>query len=64
VTRVRARNAPEHVLPDGIALLPDGDVLSADPSLGGGVWVVSNRILRIGAIQVPVRSAEPVQWRD
>jgi len=25
---------------------------------------VSNRILRIGAIQVPVGGAEPVQWRD
>lgn len=38
VTRVRARNAPEHFLPNGIALLPDGSVLIADLGLGGGVW--------------------------
>jgi sugar lactone lactonase YvrE len=38
VTRVRARGAPEHFLPNGIALLPDGDVLIADLGLGGGVW--------------------------
>ncbi len=38
VTRVRARNAPEHFLPNGIALLADGTVLIADLGLGGGVW--------------------------
>ena len=38
VTRVRARNAPEHFLPNGIALLRDGSVLIADLGLGGGVW--------------------------
>jgi sugar lactone lactonase YvrE len=38
VTRVKARNAPEHFLPNGIALLRDGSVLIADLGLGGGVW--------------------------
>lgn len=38
VTRVRARNAPEHFLPNGIALQKDGSVLIADLGLGGGVW--------------------------
>lgn len=38
VTRVRAANPPEHFLPNGIALLPDGSVLIADLGLGGGVW--------------------------
>jgi len=38
VTRVRAKNPPEHFLPNGIALLADGSVLIADLGLGGGVW--------------------------
>ena len=38
VTRVRARNPPEHFLPNGIALQQDGSVLIADLGLGGGVW--------------------------
>ena len=38
VARVRARNAPEHFLPNGIALQQDGSVLIADLGLGGGVW--------------------------
>ena len=38
VTRVRARGAPEHFLPNGIALQQDGSVLIADLGLGGGVW--------------------------
>lgn len=38
VIRVRAKNVPEHFLPNGIALLQDGAVLIADLGLGGGVW--------------------------
>lgn len=38
VTRVIARNRPEHFLPNGIALLRDGSVLIANLGLDGGVW--------------------------
>jgi sugar lactone lactonase YvrE len=40
VARIRAKNPPEHFLPNGIALLPDGSVLIADLGLGGGVWTM------------------------
>ena len=36
--RIAARGAPEHFLPNGIALMPDRSVLIADLGLGGGVW--------------------------
>lgn len=36
--RIAARGAPEHFLPNGIALLPDRSLLIADLGLGGGVW--------------------------
>lgn len=38
VARIRAKNPPEHFLPNGIALLPNGSVLLADLGIGGGVW--------------------------
>lgn len=37
-TRIVARNAPDHFLPNGIALLRDGSLLLANLGLGGGVW--------------------------
>ncbi len=36
--RIAARGAPEHFMPNGIALMPDRSVLIADLGLGGGVW--------------------------
>jgi len=41
VARIRAKNPPEHFLPNGIALLPNGSVLLADLGLGGGVWTLA-----------------------
>ncbi len=38
VTRVIARNPPEHFLSNGIALLRDGSVLIANLGLDRGVW--------------------------
>lgn len=38
VRRIKARDAPEHFLPNGIALLPGRSALIADLGLGGGVW--------------------------
>ena len=45
--RIAAKGAPEHFLPNGIALMPDRSVLIADLGLGGGVW----RMAADGAIE-------------